>query len=134
MLDYTEVRRIFESYLKTYFTTCKIKFENVPLDTSELLEWIAIFDKPISAESTGMQETTALTTGVLIIQIFTPIDTGTERSREIAEILATLLGDENLSGISLATPELHNASPDPSFFQQNLIVPYSLVMGQTETC
>jgi len=130
MLDFTEFRRLIETHLQDNFSTCPIKFENVPIKREGLVNWIAVFDKPTFAQSTGFGETSALTGGVLIIQIFTPLDTGTEVSRSIADELAELIGNKELFGIALSVPELHSAPGNNEYFQQNLQIPYLTVLGQ----
>jgi len=134
ILDFTEFRRVVENHLSANFTTCPVQYENTQLDKEGLTEWVAVFDKPVFSESTGMGETSALTGGVLIIPIFTPLGTGTERSRQIAEALAAVLGNQELSGVALGAPELHNAPNNESWYQQNLQVPYIAVMGQETFC
>lgn len=134
VLDYTEFRRLVENKLSESYSATAIQYENTVLDKDGLTEWVAVFDKPTFIESTGMGETSALTEGILIIPIFTPIGTGTERSRAIAEALETVLANTDIGGISLGNAELHPAAPNESWFQQNLQVPYIAVMGQDSSC
>jgi|LGVD01.1.fsa_nt_gb hypothetical protein len=134
ILDFTVLREIVESYLHDNFTLCQVKYENVPLDTSKLDEWIAVFDKPTFSESTGLGMQSALTGGVLVFQIFTPRGTGTQRAREIANELVSLFGEESISGVALLTPELHSVPNNESWHQKNLQVPYLAIMGQEITC
>jgi len=134
ILDFTEFRRVIENYIKANYTETAIKYENVDLDTSDLDEFIAVFDKPSFAESTGMGETSSLTGGNLIIQIFTPLNTGTDRAREIADILATALDGEVISGVALSTPELHASPNSTEWYQTVLQIPYITVMGQESLC
>ena len=134
MLDYTEFRRLVENQLNTYYSTTAIQLENTVLDKDGLTEWVAVFDKPTFAESTGMGESSYLIGGILVIPIFTPIGSGTERSRQIAESLVAVIGDTTLGGIILGTPELHSAPNNESWYQQNLQVPYVAVMGQESQC
>lgn len=133
ILDFTEMRRIVEDTLKTSFTSCSIQFENVTLNKSDLTEWVAVFDAQSFSDSTGFKEVAAYTKGVVIIAIFTPLNTGTERSRQLAEDLSTILANKNIEGVQFDTPELHNAAPNETWFQQNLHVPYSVVLGQDST-
>lgn len=137
MLDYTEFRRLTETYLRDNFTTCPIKLENLPLPTKDgkgPSSYIAVFDAPAYAESTGMGETTALKGGTTIIQIFVPLNTGTEFTRAIAQELADLLENENLGGIAYGVSELHPAPKSDSWYQSNLQIPYVLVTGPNDYC
>lgn len=137
MLDYTEQRRVVESYIKDNFATCAIKFENLPLpavDGKGPTSYIAIFDKPSFAESTGMGEVTAHKGGTTIIQIFVPLNTGTALTRSIAQELADLLENKVVGGISYDVSELHPAPKSDSWYQSNLQIPYVMISGQEPYC
>lgn len=133
MLDYTEQRRLVESYIGDNFTLCPIKFENLPLPTTDgkgPTSYIAIFDKPSFAESTGMGETSAHKGGIVVVQIFVPLNTGTQLTREIAQSLADLLESTAIGGIHFDVSELYAAPKSDSWYQSNLQIPYVMVSGQ----
>lgn len=134
MIDYTTGRAVIEKHLKDNFTTCGIKYENVPLDVKGRDSWIAVFDKP--AVSTSLEfgdDTPYLSGGSLIINIFTPLDIGTKLSRAIAQELANLIGQKELGGFIFQEPELHPvvSRNEATWYQVNLVIPYQTVMGQS---
>lgn len=137
MLDFTSIRRIVEETFSNNFSACPVKFENTTLPKAvgkAPKEYIAIFDNPAYSDSTGMGETTYLNAGIVIIQIFTPINTGTERSRAIAQLISDFLSSQSIEGMEFGTPELHPAPKNDSWYQQNLNIPYTVVMGQPFSC
>ena len=133
MIDYTTTRVVMEKYIDDNFNTCPIKFENVPLKTEGLPSWAALFDRPSVSEPVEFGEDVPyMSGGVLIIQIFTPLDSGTAVSRALAQELADLMGQKEIEGLVFQEPELHPVAPpkDATWYQCNLVIPYQTVMGQ----
>lgn len=137
MIDFTAPRRALEVYLNTNFTTVPVKFENVNIDNSVDLTggFIAMHDTGTDSLGTGLQETVALVKGMIVIQIFTALGSGTQTSRSIASELETLLAGEDLSGLQLGEPVLESFGQvdGADFFQQNLTFPYQFFYGQVES-
>ncbi len=134
MIDYTTIREIIESEIADNFTLCPVKYENVPLSDNSVDDYIEIFDRQSFSESTGMGDTSIHMGGVLIINIFTELNTGTARGRLIAQTLSDLLQSKNIEGLSLGVPELRPAEPNESWYQHNLLIPYTTVTGNVDGC
>ena len=138
MIDFTTTREIVESFISANFTDCPVKYENVGLDAKDLEKWIAVFDRVSVSEAVEMGEDSPfLMGGVIIIQIFTPIGSGTSGGRTIAQDVSDLISQKEIGGMYFLEPELHMAAPtaDATWFQMNLVVPYNTVMGQSaNTC
>lgn len=136
MLDLTTSRSIVESYLGSNFTTCPIRRENVGLP-KKIPTWISLQDKQNLSESTGMGEESALVRGTLIIGIFHLRGEGTLTHRAIAQELSDLLGGQELEGITFQEPIFHGSpgsgDPNISWYQMNLVIPYTSVLGQNYT-
>jgi len=136
MIDYTAPRRAIEVYLNTNFTTVPIHFENVAVDDSVDLTsgYIAITDTGTESISMGMQEEVTHVNGMVVIQIYTVLGSGTQTSRSIASELETLLAGEDLSGLQLGEPVLESFGQvdGADFYQQNLTFPYQFFYGQSE--
>lgn len=130
MIDYTELRSQVESYIADNFDTCPIKFENVNISVSTTDTWIAIFDKVDYSTSMGMGEDVYMSGGLLTIQIFTPLGQGTQVSRSIANELTVILSNVSVGDMTFEPPELRPAPQNESWYQQNLIFPYTVLMGQ----
>ncbi len=132
MLDLTTSRSIVEKYLGTNFTTCPIRFENVGMP-EEAATWISLTDKQDISGSTGLGETSAVINGSLIIGIFTILGIGTTTARSIAEELSDLLGNQELEGIAFQEPIFHGSpggNSDIPWYQMNLVIPYTSILGQ----
>ena len=132
MIDYTVVRRLFEQYIATNFTEVPVQYENTRLHTES--EFIAVFDQEADAEQMGMNETSFLIRGLIIIQIFTALGSGTQRSREIATKLSSLLNNASIGALSFEVSSLTSVGQvdDADYYQQNLTVPYSFFYNAIE--
>lgn len=134
MIDFTEIRRIIETFLQDNFTACPIKQENIPLVPDNPKEWIAVFEKSSFSESTGLGEDSYHLGGVFTFQIFTTLGTGTQRARELAVDLSDLFNSTDISGIAMQTPELYPGPDDPQWYRHHLVIRYSTVTGQDSEC
>lgn len=130
MLDLTQFRESIESEIDDNYSATPVKFENVELDLEDAENWVAVFDKPAFSQSTGMGEKSYWLGGELIIQIFTPLGSGTKGARTIGQELSDLLSSVTIEGISMDTPMLIPAPKNEHWYQMNLHIPYVAVMGQ----
>lgn len=130
MIDYTSVREDLETYLSNNFTECDIVFQNMQ-PVLEMSEFIVVSDTTVDSSFTSMGSTDQLVTGLVSILIYTPLNTGSGRSRSIASSLATLLSGLQYQSLTFAEPELHSVAIDDKsvYFQQNLQVPYTFAYG-----
>ncbi len=133
MIDFTVARRLFENYLKLNFTTVPIQNENTRIE-SGTEAYIALTDVGGESQSMGMGTDIFRVDGGFVIQIYTPLGSGTEQSRELASELAELLVNANLSGFTFTTPQLDTFGQveEADYYQQNLTVPYVFFYGQDE--
>lgn len=138
MLDYTAQRRLIETEIDTNFSTCPVLFENVGVPPeSNVPAWVSVVDKASFSDATGIGEQSFLTGGAIILAIFVPKGSGTELARSIAQELADLLANQEIGGIQLHAPEFHGSpgvDRENPWYQMNLIIPYTAVMGQPISC
>jgi len=128
MIDYTRIRSSIESYLKTNYTETLIEYQNVPLSNNDVREYIKIEDEDI--------DTDLYHTGILIIRIFTSVGIGTDRSKQIASILSSLIGMNEVDGIVFKQGILRNIPQDNTnsvYFVQELSFEY-YDEGQKNNC
>jgi len=146
MLDLTSPRRVAEELLASSYSLTAVKYENVPLDTTELSEWISVHMQPTDFENLGhsdesmsfaelaMADSHVLANGNMVFNIFTAKDTGTERSLVIAKTVAALFSNKEIDGVPFGMPQLHAAPNMESWFVQVLLVPYTFVTGEQSLC
>ena len=133
MIDYTIMRELVETYLINNFTLCYIKLENLSMPTPDPIEYVAVLDGPIDTMTPSMSKVGAYTKGTLIIKIYTEINSGTQRSKVIANDLANLLSGQHLSenlilGEAFLAPSYDDAGEIP-YYQQQLEVAYTANHG-----
>ena len=139
LIDMIVFRQVIEDFLTTNFDLCPVKKENLPLPSDANgkgpKEWLAIFDVPAFNDSLGMGEEATHMGGNLIIQIFVPLNTGTARIRFLAKTLNDLFVDEeSFQDITFSPGILSPAPKGEQWYQANLTIPYSVIMGQETYC
>jgi disulfide oxidoreductase YuzD len=114
MKDYTKVREIIEKYITENYSETIIEYQNVPLINDDPAEYISIYDEQIENDN--------YYTGLLIIRIYTKIGIGTQRSKEIATALSTLIEKKEIEGIIFEDGCLRNVpeTANDNYYQQDL--------------
>jgi hypothetical protein len=133
MLDLTTSRSIVENHLEANFTSCFVRYENVGLPPEDKV-WLAVFDKQVLSESTGMGELQMMVNGSLIFQIFTPRNIGTAEARTIAQELSDLFANKEVESINFQESVFHGSpgvgDKEIPWYQMNLVIAYTGIMGQ----
>lgn len=124
MIDYTGVRQTIEKYIADNFTMCSIQRENVSINEKQNSEYISLFDTIIQSQYVSIG--VAKCDGMLTITINTALGIGTNRSREIAIELNTLLAGKDISDIIFSESELKSLpiTKNARNYQQVLLIPY----------
>ena len=134
MIDYTAPRRALEMYVDANFNMVPVLFENIKPNRDLDGGYIDFTDIGTTTENLGMGEDVYSVRGQIIIRIFTPLGSGTQKGRQIATALDTLLTGQDLSGLKLEVPlfESFGEQPGVDWFQQNLTFNYQYFYGQVE--
>jgi len=105
-MDYVDVRKEIEMYLDTNFTSTPIQFENtiIAASSDSIEEFIALTISDASTETPAMGSTSSMVTGLLTVQVFTKLGTGTQRARTLYDELKTLLLGVTINGLSFKAP------------------------------
>jgi hypothetical protein len=132
MLDYTTVRATVEKYIGDNFTTVKVLFENTYLESVDE-EHIAINEDDTESTSLEMNSSVRQVDSSLFIDIYTKRGIGTEKAREIASELVTLLEAMD-SGINFREPIFSSdgAVDGAKLYKHVLIYPYTYIYGQAD--
>ena len=136
LIDFTITRQIVEKFLMDNFTECPIQYENIPLPEDNPKEYIAVFDKVNTNFHDTLQSTSSPCKGVIIIQIFTQLGTGTQRAREIGSLLSSLLGAKSIDSIAFQNGSLFGVptSPKDVYYQHSINFEYTFIYGQNNVC
>lgn len=130
MGSFADERAAIEKRLKDNWTTTPIAFDNVgfrPEDSA----YVAIFIQNAAAtqiELTGVTPRHRYT-GLISIQIFTDVNTGSQTAREYADTIAAIFRNKRFSSgdsgtIICRSPNVQRVGVVDGRFQLNLTVPY----------
>lgn len=131
MIDYTSVRQTIEKHLGSNFSTCPMQRENVAINERQPNEYISLYDTITQSETISVGVVKC--NGMLTITINTKLGIGTNRSREIAENLDSLLANQEISDIVFKESELKSLpiKKDARHYQQVLLIPYIFAYNGT---
>lgn len=62
--------------------------------------------------------------GVIVIQVFVPIDSGTRTARDLADQAAAIFRNQRFDGIRCDVPSVREIGPDGVWFQVNMSCPF----------
>ena len=134
--DFTSIRRAVEMELKANYSETPVKFENVSV-AYDTPEYIATRGQASPSEPLGLGEDAFVINGMLFIDIFTPVGTGTQRALTVAGIVSDLIANRELSGIQFMVPSLYTLEQDKDaqYYQHILQIEYRYIYGQdNDTC
>lgn len=130
MGSFADERAAIEKRLKDNWTTTPIAFDNVgfrPTDSA----YVAIFIQNAAATQIEMTGTTPnhRYTGLISIQIFTDVNTGSQTAREYADTISAIFRNKRFSSgdsgtIICRSPNVQRVGVVDGRFQLNLTVPY----------
>ncbi|MEM7444292.1 MAG: phage tail terminator-like protein [Pseudomonadota bacterium] len=63
-------------------------------------------------------------TGVIMVQVFVPIDSGTRTARELADEAAEIFRHQRFDAIRCDVPSVREIGPDDVWFQVNMSCPF----------
>lgn len=134
MIDYTSVRQAIEVLINEELEDVLVVFENTATEPVNV-EHIEVFDETNRSDAMELGGVVQRVHGLLTITIFTTAGSGTERAREIATAVDTVLSSSDVDGLSFQGSELYSVGYTKSghLYQHNLITPYSYFYGQDES-
>ena len=62
--------------------------------------------------------------GVITVQVFVPIDSGTHTARDLADDAAAIFRNQRFDGIRCDVPSVREVGPDDIWFQVNMSCPF----------
>jgi len=132
MIDYTVFRATIEKYLHDNFTTVTIVFENTVPPVGER---IMISEIDSSSEPVEMGSNLRIVNGNMVIDIDTEYGKGTNKAKQIASRLSTLLVSEAIPGVMFSEPEFSSVGrlEGADLYRHNIVFPYQYLYGGSDT-
>ena len=113
-----------ESRFATNFTVCPVKYSNVKYQPTPRQAWanikVVIADS-IKAEIGGGLHRNA---GIIGVNIYEPINTGTVAGKEKADNAASVFRDAAFSGITCRSPKITEVGEIDEWYVINMSVPF----------
>lgn len=112
-----------EGRFNTNWTTTTIAFDNVPFDMPNDTPWVRcniLNGNTVYRAINGLKRHT----GVINIQIFVPVNTGTNTAREYSDTIATIFDGQTFNDVVCDVASIQTIGTDKKFHQVNVNIPY----------
>lgn len=113
-----------ESHFSDNWTETPVVYQNIAYNEMTEFIRVTILSGPREQASLGCNNNTYRTTGVVIIQVFTPKNTGTKRALDIVDMLIAFLQSKVIGTVNFKTPYISFQNIVDSFYQVNLNCPF----------
>ena len=113
-----------ESRFAAMFTVCPVKYSNVPYKPIGVafaeLKVIVADSVRASIGDTNLHRNT----GIISVNIFEPVNTGTSTGKEKADLAAIVFRSASFSGITCRSPKVVEVGEIDEWYVINMSVPY----------
>ncbi len=129
-MGWASERKAIQSRLETLWTLTPIKFENVPFP-EQRNAYVALFLRHGDrSQLTLGTSPTIQSVSAIIVQIFAPLDTGTQLPKEYADVVAAIFDRQQFFTddgdlISCLTASAEAAGQNEEWIQYNITIPYT---------
>lgn len=101
-----------------------VVFDNLAYTPVQGTPYVRVSIRPGTSERITIGSREHRTVGVIIIQIFTPVGTGTADARAMADQAAAIFRDQEFGGLLCRSPSIQNVGQSTDWTQFNVTVPY----------
>jgi len=129
-MSFADERQAIEGRVSTNWTTSPVQYENVPFTAPTDNIYVSLVILPAAASQIDMADSpTHRHTGVIVMQVFVPVETGTNVARTHADGLAAIFRNAQFAAGSSGTilcrsPEINRVGVQNGLYQLNVSVPY----------
>lgn len=122
-MSFADERKSIENRFKTEWTATPIAFDNVPFNPPSNADWVRL---NIQNGDSGYRalEGAIRHTGIINVQIFTPVNKATKTSRIYADIVSDIFSDQRFDDIVTDVSSISIIDDDPVWLQTNVTTPY----------
>lgn len=122
-MSFENERKSIESRFENAWTFTPIAFDNVPFNPPSNSDWVRLTISNGDSDYRSLQSTIRHT-GVIIVQIFTPINQATKSGRQYADMVADIFSDQNFDDIKTDVSSINISDDDDTWLQTNVSTPY----------
>jgi hypothetical protein len=122
-MSFANERASIEARLNANWSTTTIDWENVDFNTPNNASWIRL--SIINGTSDyRVLEAKKQHLGMIAIQVFTPINTGTSTIRGYCDTLAAIFDDQSFDDLVCGVASISNVGGSDVWYQINITIPY----------
>jgi len=122
-MSWATERTNIEGRFNTNWTTTTIAWGNADFDTPNNTEWVR-FNILNGASSYRAFDKKRRHTGIINIQIFAPVNSGTHTIRGYADTIAAIFEGEQFDDVTCDVASIETIGTDDRFHQINVNIPY----------
>ena len=122
-MSFANERTSIEARLNANWTTTTINWENVDFDTPNNASWIRL-SIINGASDYRVLEAKKQHLGMIAIQVFTPVNTGTATVRGYCDTLAAIFDDQTFDDVVCGVASIANVGASDVWYQINISIPY----------
>jgi hypothetical protein len=122
-MSFADERKSIENRFKAEWTATPIAFDNVPFNPPFNSDWVRL---NIQNGDSGYRslESSIRHTGIINVQIFTPVNKATKTSRQYADIVSDIFSDQRFDDIVTNISSINIIDDDDAWLQTNITTPY----------
>jgi len=122
-MSFASERTSIESRPNANWTTTTIDWENVDFNTPNNASWVRL--SILNGESGyRAMESKKIHLGIIAVQLFTPINTGTAIARGYVDTLAAIFDDQSFDDVVCGVASIANIGTSDIWHQINITIPY----------
>ncbi len=129
-MSFAEERKTIENRFSTEWTATPIAYDNAPFNPPANSDWVRL---NIQNGDSGYRslESTVRHTGIINVQIFTPVNKATKTSRQYADIVSDIFSDQRFGDVVTDVSSISIVDDDEAWLQTNVTTPYYRDAGAT---
>ncbi len=122
-MSFADERQTIENRFNIEWTATPIAYDNVPFNPPANSDWVRL---NIQNGDSGYRslESTVRHTGIINVQIFTPVNKATKTSRQYADIAADIFSDQRFGDVVTDVSSISIVGDDDAWLQTNVTTPY----------
>lgn len=126
-MKFNEERALIETHFADLWSETEIAWSNVPFEPPANLPWVRftiVHGEGLHADINGDNPLYRFV-GNVMVQVFVPIDTGTDTAFNLAETVSNIFRRAQLdNGIQFRVPYIIDIGPSNNLYQINVTCPY----------
>lgn len=123
-MTYAAAQLAIENRFATNFTSCAIKFQNVPFTVTPGSIFVELNVTDYGSHKAEIGGGLHRSTGLIVAKFNVPKGQGTKTGRALADLAAAVFREKSFSGITCRSPIVQNGGESQEWFQIHMICPF----------